>query len=96
MWRAEPLLSFQHRHSTVARKAGSTLCQGIRSPAVSCGVDRPPAADRLGRPAMVEYRHDPATGQSWLMEINGRFWSLPLASHGAEFADDLRRVGPQG
>jgi predicted ATP-grasp superfamily ATP-dependent carboligase len=32
--------------------------------------------------AMVEYRHDPATGKSWLMEINGRFWgSFPLAVH---------------
>lgn len=30
--------------------------------------------------AMVEYRHDPKTGRSMLMEINGRFWgSLPLA-----------------
>jgi predicted ATP-grasp superfamily ATP-dependent carboligase len=37
--------------------------------------------------AMVEYRHDPATGESALMEINGRFWgSLPLACHaGASF-----------
>jgi len=37
--------------------------------------------------AMVEYRHDPATGESALMEINGRFWgSLPLAYHaGARF-----------
>jgi predicted ATP-grasp superfamily ATP-dependent carboligase len=37
--------------------------------------------------AMVEYRHDPATGESALMEINGRFWgSLPLAWHaGASF-----------
>lgn len=37
--------------------------------------------------AMVEYRHDPATGASALMEINGRFWgSLPLAWHaGASF-----------
>lgn len=37
--------------------------------------------------AMVEYRHDPATGSSALMEINGRFWgSLPLAYHaGASF-----------
>ncbi|CAN7618921.1 hypothetical protein [Massilia sp. LjRoot122] len=36
---------------------------------------------------MVEYRHDPATGESALMEVNGRFWgSLPLAYHaGAEF-----------
>jgi predicted ATP-grasp superfamily ATP-dependent carboligase len=37
--------------------------------------------------AMVEYRHDPDTGNSALMEINGRFWgSLPLACHaGASF-----------
>lgn len=37
--------------------------------------------------AMVEYRHDPASGESALMEINGRFWgSLPLAYHaGANF-----------
>lgn len=39
-------------------------------------------------PAMVEYRHDSATGRSVLMEVNGRFWgSLPLAHHaGARFA----------
>ncbi len=38
--------------------------------------------------AMVEYRHDSATGRSVLMEINGRFWgSYPLALHaGAGFA----------
>jgi predicted ATP-grasp superfamily ATP-dependent carboligase len=37
--------------------------------------------------AMVEYRYDPASGRSALMEINGRFWgSLPLAYHaGASF-----------
>jgi predicted ATP-grasp superfamily ATP-dependent carboligase len=37
--------------------------------------------------AMVEYRHDPATGQTALMEINGRFWgSLALAHKaGASF-----------
>lgn len=38
--------------------------------------------------AMVEYRHDPQSGQSWLMEINGRFWgSFPLSvSCGGGFA----------
>jgi predicted ATP-grasp superfamily ATP-dependent carboligase len=38
--------------------------------------------------AMVEYRHDPATGQSVLMEVNGRFWgSFPLAvAAGSGFA----------
>lgn len=37
--------------------------------------------------AMVEYRHDPVTDRSVLMEINGRFWgSIPLAHHcGAQF-----------
>ena len=36
---------------------------------------------------MVEYRHDPLSGRSWLMEINRRFWgSIPLAHHcGAHF-----------
>jgi predicted ATP-grasp superfamily ATP-dependent carboligase len=44
--------------------------------------------------AMVEYRHDPATGESALMEINGRFWgSLPLAYHaGAAFPWQLYRL----
>ena len=36
---------------------------------------------------MVEYRHDPTTGRSAFMEVNGRFWgSQPLAYHaGAPF-----------
>lgn len=39
-------------------------------------------------PAMVEYRFDPATGRTSLMEVNGRFWgSIPLAYHsGVYFA----------
>lgn len=45
-------------------------------------------------PAMVEYRHDPATGNYWLMEINGRFWgSIPLAHHaGAHFGWEAYRT----
>jgi predicted ATP-grasp superfamily ATP-dependent carboligase len=37
--------------------------------------------------AMVEFRVNPATGERWFLEINGRFWgSLPLAIHaGADF-----------
>ncbi|MGA7239750.1 MAG: ATP-grasp domain-containing protein [Bryobacteraceae bacterium] len=37
--------------------------------------------------AMVEFRYDEASGDCWLMEVNGRFWgSLPLALHsGVEF-----------
>lgn len=39
-------------------------------------------------PAMVEYRYNTETGETCLMEVNGRFWgSLPLAHHaGANFA----------
>ncbi|MCP5383570.1 MAG: carboxylate--amine ligase [Altererythrobacter sp.] len=45
-------------------------------------------------PAMVEYRHDPASGKYWLMEINGRFWgSIPLAHHArAEFGWEAYRT----
>jgi predicted ATP-grasp superfamily ATP-dependent carboligase len=43
--------------------------------------------------AMVEYRHDPATGRCVLMEVNGHLWgSLALASAcGAEFAWEAYR-----
>jgi len=48
--------------------------------------------------AMVEYRHDPDTGESALMEINGRFWgSLPLAYHaGARFPSLMYRLSGLG
>lgn len=38
-------------------------------------------------PAMVEFKHNPETAQSWLIEVNGRFWgSLPLpVAAGADF-----------
>lgn len=92
MWRREALLSFQHRriHEWPPEGGFSTLCQGV--PLTSHGELREQSIALLRRigwegAAMVEYRHDPVTGQSWLMEINGRFWgSLPLASQsGAEF-----------
>jgi predicted ATP-grasp superfamily ATP-dependent carboligase len=37
--------------------------------------------------AMVEFKYDPATGEAWLMEINGRFWgSMQLAvTSGVDF-----------
>jgi protein-tyrosine-phosphatase len=41
--------------------------------------------------AMAEFKWNPATGEYWLMEINGRFWgSLPLAcAAGADFPAKL-------
>jgi predicted ATP-grasp superfamily ATP-dependent carboligase len=93
MRHGEALLSFQHRrlHEWPPEGGFSTLCEGV--PLTNHTELREQSIDLLRRigwegPAMVEYRHDPITGQSWLMEINGRLWgSLPLASHsGAEFA----------
>ena len=93
MRRGEALLTFQHRrlHEWPPEGGFSTLCEGV--PLAMHGELQEQSIALLRRidwegPAMVEYRHDPATGHSWLMEINGRFWgSLPLASQsGAEFA----------
>lgn len=86
-------LRFQHRrlHEWPPEGGVSTLCaaepldrhaaQMVRSEALLAAIG-------WEGPAMVEYRHDPATGRYWLMEINGRFWgSLPLArACRAEFA----------
>lgn len=84
--------TFQHQrlHEWPPEGGVSSLCESL-----------PPAehAELMGKSAsllreldwegvaMVEYRHDPVTGESALMEINGRFWgSLPLAYHaGAPF-----------
>ena len=86
-------LTFQHRRLREWPPTGgvSSFCEAV-----------PPElhANQMGKseellraigwqgPAMVEYRHDPATGRYRLMEINGRFWgSIPLAWHcGAHFA----------
>lgn len=86
-------LHFQHRrlHEWPPEGGVSTLCASEPDDAHMDQMRRSEALLRsIGweGPAMVEYRHDPATGRYWLMEINGRFWgSLPLAWHcGANFA----------
>jgi predicted ATP-grasp superfamily ATP-dependent carboligase len=91
-------LRFQHErlHEWPPEGGVSTLCQSLdplgfpQQMAKSESLLR--AMDWEG-PAMVEYRHDPATGHFVLMEVNGRFWgSLPLASQsGAEFSWELYR-----
>ncbi|HEX8642820.1 MAG TPA: carboxylate--amine ligase [Allosphingosinicella sp.] len=87
------LLRFQHRrlHEWPPEGGVSTLCESLVPEA---HAERMAQSEALLReigwegPAMVEYRHDPATGEAVLMEINGRFWgSLPLASAaGVRFA----------
>ncbi len=87
------LLRFQHRrlHEWPPEGGTSTLCESVGLHEHPDLLQRSEALLRhIGwqGPAMVEYRHDPASGRSALMEINGRFWgSLPLAYHaGAPFA----------
>lgn len=84
--------TFQHRrlHEWPPEGGFSTLCTSLAPEAHSMLMAQSIALLRALEwegVAMVEYRHDPETGESALMEINGRFWgSLPLACHaGASF-----------
>ncbi len=86
-------LRFQHRrlHEWPVTGGTSTMCEALPPdcyPEQMAKSEALLAAIGWEGPAMVEYRHDPATGAFVLMETNGRFWgSLPLARHsGAHFA----------
>ncbi|MYM35049.1 carboxylate--amine ligase [Duganella sp. FT94W] len=88
----QPHYLFQHRrlHEWPPEGGVSTVCQSLPLSQHMEQMRRSVALLRALRwegVAMVEYRHDPVTGQSALMEVNGRFWgSLPLACHaGAAF-----------
>lgn len=80
--KGEVVASFQHRRLSENPPSG-----GVAVVAVSEAVD-PTLLDHATRllraldwdgVAMVEFRHDAATGETALMEVNGRFWgSLPL------------------
>lgn len=92
-------LRFQHRRLREYPASGgvSTLCESV--PMGEHGAQMEKSRALLAHigwegPAMVEYRHDPATGRFWLMEINGRFWgSLPLATLcGVDFAWEQYRA----
>lgn len=76
--------SFQHRRLSENPPSG-----GVAVVAVAEAVDpvllgysvRLLQALEWNGVAMVEFRHDRATGEAVLMEVNGRFWgSLPLAT----------------
>jgi len=80
--KCEVVTSFQHRRLSETPPTG-----GVAVVAVSEAVDPKllEYATRLLHAlewdglAMVEFRHDAATGDTALMEVNGRFWgSLPL------------------
>jgi len=59
----------------------STLCETASpDPQLVEHSTRLMKALRWSGVAMVEFKYDPATGEAWLMEINGRFWgSMQLA-----------------
>jgi predicted ATP-grasp superfamily ATP-dependent carboligase len=84
--------TFQHYrvHEWPPEGGSSSLCESVPNDRHRELMDKSIALLRALRwegVAMVEYRYDPATGETALMEINGRFWgSLPLAYHaGAHF-----------
>lgn len=88
----QPQYTFQHRrvHEWPPEGGFSSMCESLPADAHAAQMAKSVALLRELRwegIAMVEYRHDPATGESALMEVNGRFWgSLPLAWHaGARF-----------
>jgi predicted ATP-grasp superfamily ATP-dependent carboligase len=92
MYKGEPVLRFQHRRLREWPPEGGTATAAVSVPLTEHAAlfDRSVALLRgldWEGAAMVEYRHDPATGRSAFMEINGRFWgSQPLAYHaGAPF-----------
>lgn len=99
----EPHYTFQHQriHEWPPEGGFSSMCVSLPADAHAALMARSVALLRELRwegVAMVEYRHDPLTGESALMEINGRFWgSLPLAWHaGARFPSMMVRLFGQG
>jgi predicted ATP-grasp superfamily ATP-dependent carboligase len=94
---------FMHRGRALRRFQHRRVCEWPPEGGASCVADAVPLSEHAELQsrsealllhigwegvAMVEFRHDPRSGKSWLMEINGRFWgSFPLSvSCGAGFA----------
>jgi predicted ATP-grasp superfamily ATP-dependent carboligase len=93
MHRGKALRRFQHRRVCEWPPEGGASCVAD-AVSLSQHTELQARSEALLRSigwegvAMVEFRYDPQSGQSWLMEINGRFWgSFPLSvSCGAGFA----------
>ena len=82
MSKGEVLVSFQHRRLSENPPSGGVAVVAVAEAVNPVLLDY---STRLLRAlewegvAMVEFRHDAATGDTALMEVNGRFWgSLPL------------------
>jgi predicted ATP-grasp superfamily ATP-dependent carboligase len=86
----DTVLAFQHRRIREDPPSGgvSVCCESeALDPTLLAYSEKLLAAMDWEGVAMVEFKVDPATGRTALMEVNGRFWgSLPLAIHaGADF-----------
>lgn len=83
MSRGEVIASFQHRRLSENPPSGGVAVVAeaeLVDPLLLEHSVRLLKALEWEGVAMVEYRHDRATGETALMEVNGRFWgSLPLA-----------------
>lgn len=88
--RGEVVYAFQHKRLHELPLTGGGSCLRVSVPVNPGLLDHARALMRATSwhgVAMVEFKLDEATGESRLMEINGRFWgSLPLAvAAGADF-----------
>jgi predicted ATP-grasp superfamily ATP-dependent carboligase len=82
-WGGQVLASFAHRRIREKPPSGgvSVCCESVVAPDALLAQSKAllDALDWTGV-AMIEYKHDIRSGQSYLMEINPRFWgSLQLA-----------------
>ncbi|MGC2541262.1 MAG: ATP-grasp domain-containing protein [Candidatus Sulfotelmatobacter sp.] len=90
MHHGEPVAIFQHRRLKEFPASGGVAAVAVAEPPEPMLVDQAisllRALDWEGV-AMVEFRYDPAQRQSFLMEVNGRYWgtlALPIQA-GVDF-----------
>jgi len=84
-----PKASFTHRRLRELSPRGgpSTLRQSTRLPVIEAYAERLLREVGYHGVAMVEFKHDEATGKTWFLEVNPRWWgSLALATQaGVDF-----------
>ena len=91
---------FVHRRLRERAATGgpSTLRESVRHPELEAHAERLLADVRFHGVAMVEFRVDEDTGQTWFIEVNPRFWgslALPIRA-GVDFPTLLYRIAREG
>ena len=91
---------FTHKRLRERFRAGgmSTLRTGVVNPVLEEYAERLLEAVGFHGVAMVEFKHDDKSGETWLLEVNPRFWgSLSLAiQSGVDFPYLLYRMATDG